>query len=48
MDTGCSLEDLPGVMDDRYGLRERDSGKFVLSAQIGDDDDYIYIYIYQW
>ena len=22
-DTGCSLEDLPGAMDDRYGWRER-------------------------
>ena len=22
-DTGCSLEDLPGVMDDRDGWRER-------------------------
>ena len=38
-DTGCSLEDLPRVMDDRDRWRERVSGKYVLSAQIDDTDD---------
>ena len=35
VDTGCSLEDLPGVMDDRDGWRE--SGKSILLAWLDDD-----------
>ena len=31
-DTGCSLEDLPGVMDYRDGWMERESGKSMLVA----------------
>ena len=38
-DSGCSLEDLPGVMDDRNGLGERKPGKSVLLARLDDDDD---------
>ena len=61
-DTGCSLEDLPGAMDERDGWREREaerererereerererereremeSGKFVLSARLDDNDN---------
>ena len=37
--TGCSLEDLPEVMDDRDGLRERKFGDFVLTARHDADDD---------
>ena len=37
-DTGCSLEDLPGVMDDRDRL-ERGSGRSVLATPHDDDDD---------
>ena len=36
-DTGCSLEDLPGVMIGIDG--ERESGNSVLSAQLDGDDD---------
>ena len=39
-DTGCSLEDLPGAMDDREGWRER-----VKEIRTG-GAIYIYIYIY--
>ena len=38
-DTGCSLEDLPRVIDDRVGWRERESGNSVFSVG-HDDDDY--------
>ena len=46
VDTGCSLEDLPRVMDDRDGWkergrereRERESGKPVLSARFDGND----------
>ena len=37
-DTRCSLEDLPGVMDDKDGWSERERGKSVLSARFGDDE----------
>ena len=40
MDTGCNLEDLPGVIGDSA---KRESGNSLLSARL---DDYIYIYIY--
>ena len=44
-DTGCSLEDLPGAMDDRDGLRERErereSGKSVLMEWHDDYDDLV-------
>ena len=43
MDTGCSLEDLPGAMDDRN--RWRESGKYVLSAQLDDDSWYYYAHL---
>ena len=33
VDTGCSLENLPGAMDDKDVLNERESGKFMLIAQ---------------
>ena len=36
-DTGCNLEDLTEVMDDRDGWRERESGKSVLVARLDDD-----------
>ena len=42
---GCSLEDLPGAMNDRDGWRERERErerelrKSALSAQINDDDN---------
>ena len=54
-DKRCSLEDLPGAMDNREGWRERErereSGKSMLAVWHDDDDDrmnfvYIYIYIY--
>ena len=32
-DTGCSMEDLPGVMDDKR------SGRYVLAARLNDDND---------
>ena len=38
-DIGCSLENLPEVMDDRDGWRERESEKSVLAARLDDDDD---------
>ena len=50
-DTGCSLEDLPGVIDDRDGWKERkkerkkererkrESKKSVLSMQLDDEED---------
>ena len=38
-DTGCSLEDIPEVMDDRDGWKKRVE-KLMLSAQL--DDIYIY------
>ena len=38
-DAGCSLEDLLGAIDDWDGLREKESGKSVLSARLVDDDD---------
>ena len=49
-DTGCSLEDLPGAMDDRGG---RGSGRSMLAVWHDDDDDdddviYIPIYICLW
>ena len=31
-DRGCSLEGLLGVMDERDGWEERESGKYVLAA----------------
>ena len=37
MDTGCSLDDQPEVMDDRDKWQER--GKSVLAAQHNDDDN---------
>ena len=37
-DTKCSLEDLPGAIDDRNG-RERVSGESVLAARHDDDVD---------
>ena len=37
----CSLEDLPGAMNDRYGWWERESqGSMCLSVRFDDDDDY--------
>ena len=41
-DTGYSLEDLPGTMDDRDGWRERgrESGRSVLASWHDGDDDY--------
>ena len=30
--SGCSLEELPGAMDDRNGLRERVKGLCVISV----------------
>ena len=36
-DTGCSLEDLPGAMNDRDGWRE--SERSVLAVRHDDDDD---------
>ena len=39
--TGCSLEDLPGAMDDRDGYRERAREIRVTNVKL-----YIYIYIY--
>ena len=41
MDRGCSFEGHPGVMDDRNDLRERESGKYVQTAWLDDDDDVI-------
>ena len=38
-DTGCSLEDLQGTMNDRDGWRERESGKSVLAARLDDFDN---------
>ena len=44
-DTGCSLEDLPGSIDnDRDGCRVRESGISMLESRFDDDDD-IYIYV---
>ena len=40
-DTGSSLEDLPGAMDDRNGGGKRESGKSMLSAKPDDDDTII-------
>ena len=44
-DTECSLEDLPGAMDDRDEWWERVREISMLTAR-HDDDIYIYIYIY--
>ena len=38
-DTGCSLEDLTGAMDDRDKWRERGAWRSVLAAWHDDDDD---------
>ena len=40
-DTGCSLEDLPEVMDDKdeWRERERELGKSVLSERLVEDDN---------
>ena len=38
-DTGSSLENLPGAMNDGDRWRERESGKSVLTVQLDDDDD---------
>ena len=38
-DTGCSLEDLSGEMDDRDGWKESEkSGKSVRSARLDDEE----------
>ena len=39
-DTGCNLEDLLEVMDnkDRWRERERESGKPILAARLDDDE----------
>ena len=37
-DTGCSLENQPGAMDDRTRRREKESGKSVLAGWLDDDD----------
>ena len=42
MDTECSLEDQPEMMDDRDEWRERESGKSVPAAWHDDDNDFIY------
>ena len=39
VDIRYSLEDLPEVMDDRNGWRERETGKSMLSAKFDDDND---------
>ena len=38
-DTRCSLEDLPGMIDDWDGWQERELRKSVLSGQLDDDDE---------
>ena len=35
-DTGCSLEDLPGMMEERE--KEREFGKSMLATQLDNDD----------
>ena len=48
VDTGCSPEDQPEVMNDREG-GERGSGISVLMARQDDDDDAcMYMCIYMW
>ena len=37
-DTGCSLADLPGVMDDKDGWKKKVE-ESMLSARLDDDDD---------
>ena len=50
IDTGCSLEDLPGAMNNRDGWREREreSRESVLTVWDDDNDDYILKYINAW
>ena len=37
VDTGCSLEDLPGAMDDKDKWRKKESRKSMVSVQLDDD-----------
>ena len=43
MDTGCSLENLPGAVNnwDEWRERERELGKSKLAAQFDDNDDWV-------